>query len=144
MAVYAKHRQVLRNTKRSLLPYFETIHFRRKIVIPPLRIVLRYQELSETPIGLPHEIFLGDQKLSTYFCDTPLYSSPKISHPKNGQRQKLSETPDTSRSKFSTFFGDNLVCFTETFTPNRGAVSILTCFQLVLDSVYKSSVSKAN
>ena len=61
------------------------------MVIPPLRIALRYQNFSETPKG-------PIMKRSSSFCDNILNGSPKFLHPIYGQRQKLSETPDTSKN----------------------------------------------
>ena len=63
-----------------------------------LSIVLRQQKPSETPKDRPHEIFLGDQMFSINFCDTALYGSQKLLHLVNGQHQKISETPETSRN----------------------------------------------
>ena len=68
-------------------------------VIPPLSIVFWYQKLSETQKKPSRN--LQRQTFFEISCDTSIYGfmvNQIFWHPTNGQHQKFTETPETSRN----------------------------------------------
>ena len=94
---YQKILETQKGSTYEISCHYETQKVTKNVILP-LSIVFRYQKLSETTKDPPQEVFHGDRKFSTFFCNTTFYISPKFLQPTNVQHQKFSETPETSKN----------------------------------------------
>ena len=110
-SVYAKHREVLENTKKSLLSRSPAL-WNKKILKKASETSFKYKvfrskKLSKAQIA-PSGLFSGRKKNFEIFFWHTLYVSPVFSQPTTWQRQKFQKLPGIPKRPTYCFFGTAL------------------------------------